>query len=268
MFLALGGQSGAISSEGAVTAIPLELRIDAGIARIVLTRPEALNSLTLDMAKCLGDMLETVGSSAAARVLVIEGRGRAFCAGADLRSGVIDDTAERTLIDVFNPIVSRLRALEIPTLAAVGGVAAGGGVGIALACDLVIAARSAAFHIAFAPRLALIPDLGTSLTLAASLGRARALGHALTGVPIGADAALAQGLIWTVVDDEDLAQAVATLARKLADGPTAAFVETRRAVDRTFGELDDQLAYEARVQTQRILSPEFETAASEFAAKA
>ena len=251
-----------------MASIPIELHVDAGVTRIVLNRPEALNSLTLDMAKRLGGMLETIGATAAARVLVIEGRGRAFCAGADLRSGVIDDTAERTLIDVFNPIVARLRALEIPTLAAVGGLAAGGGVGIALACDLVIAARSAAFHIAFAPRLALIPDLGTSLTLAASLGRARALGHALTGVPIGAEAALAQGLIWEVVDDESFGEAVAALARKLANGPTAAFVETRRAIDRTFGELDDQLAYEARVQTRRIISPEFSTAAAAFAAKA
>ena len=251
-----------------MASIPVALHVDAGIARIVLNRPEALNSLTLDMAKRLGDMLETVGSNAAARVLVIESRGRAFCTGADLKSGVIDATAERTLIDVFNPIVARLRALEMPTIAAVGGVAAGGGVGIALACYLVIAARSAAFHLAFAPKLALIPDLGTSLTLAASIGRARALGHALTGAPLGADAALAQGLIWEVIDDDGFAPAVEALARKLAGGPTEAFVETRRAIDRTFREIDDQLAYEARIQTRRIMSPEFATAAVAFAAKA
>ncbi len=251
-----------------MASIPIELHVDAGIARIVLNRPDALNSLTLDMAKCLGDMLEAVGANAVARVLVIEGRGRAFCAGADLRSGVIDGTAERTLIDVFNPIVARLRALVVPTIAAVNGVAAGGGVGIALACDIVIAARSAAFHLAFAPKLALIPDLGTSLTLAASIGRARALGHALTGAPIGADAALAYGLIWQVVDDDGFARAVEALARKLAGEPTEAFVETRRAVDRTFREIDDQLAYEARIQTLRIMSPEFVTAAAAFAAKA
>jgi 2-(1,2-epoxy-1,2-dihydrophenyl)acetyl-CoA isomerase len=258
--------SSPVAADGSADLI--ELHVDAGIARIVLNRPSARNSLTLDMAKRLGEVIDAVDANASIRVLVIEGRGRAFCAGADLRSGVIDATAEQTLTDVFNPIVARLRALGIPTLAAVGGVTAGGGVGIALACDLVIAVRSAAFHLAFAPKLALIPDLGTSLTLAAALGRARALGHALTGTPIEAEAAQARGLIWAVVDDGDLDAAVTAQARALADGPTAALVETRRAIDRTYHDLGDQLAYEAGVQARQIASPEFAMAIAKFAGKA
>ena len=178
--------------------------IEANIARLTFNRPERLNSFNTEMHAEVREALASVPSSAA-RVLVISGAGRGFCAGQDLNDravapgGAPPDLAE-SIEKHYKPLVLALRALPLPVIAAVNGVAAGAGANIALACDLVIAARSASFVQAFA-RLGLIPDSGGTWFLPRLVGTARALGLTLLGEKLTAEQAAAWGLIWRCVED-------------------------------------------------------------------
>ncbi len=189
------------------------------IARITLNRADRLNSFTRAMHGELRDALANVGD---ARVVIITGAGRGFCAGQDLNDravapGEAVDLGE-TVEESWNPLVRTLAALPQPVIARVNGVAAGAGANIALACDIVIAAKSAKFIQSFSA-LGLIPDSGGSWHLPRLVGQARALGLALTGEPLPAEKAADWGLIWKAVDDEALDAEVDALATKLASLP-------------------------------------------------
>ena len=189
------------------------------VARITLNRPDRLNSFTRAMH---AELREALGDASGARVIVITGAGRGFCAGQDLNdravaSGEAVDLGETVEVS-WNPLVHLLADFPQPIIARVNGVAAGAGASLALACDLVIAARSAKFIQSFAA-IGLVPDTGGSWHLTRHLGQARALGLALTGEPLPAQQAADWGLIWKCVDDEQLDATVDAVAEKLAAMP-------------------------------------------------
>jgi 2-(1,2-epoxy-1,2-dihydrophenyl)acetyl-CoA isomerase len=191
-----------------------------GVARLTLNRPDRLNSFTVQMHEEVADALAGVGE---ARTLVLTGAGRGFCAGQDLGDRAV---APGQAVDLgesvekrYNPLIRRLVSLPMPVIARVNGVAAGAGANIALACDIVIAAKSARFIQSFAA-IGLIPDSGGTWALPRLVGQARALGLALTGEPLGAEQAADWGLIWKAVDDERLDEEVDALAARFAAGPT------------------------------------------------
>jgi len=214
----------------------------AGVARITLNRPDRLNSFTRDMHAELRDALANLGD---ARVVVLTGAGRGFCAGQDLNDravapGEAVDLGE-TVEESWNPLIRTLAALPQPVIARVNGVAAGAGANIALACDIVIAGKSAKFIQSFSA-LGLIPDSGGSWHLPRLVGQARALGLTLTGEPLPAEKAADWGLIWKAVDDEALDAEVDALASKLAKLPPLGLAAIKQII-RTTGDrsLDQEL---------------------------
>src|SRR5918999_4196735 len=173
-----------------------------GVARLTLNRPDRLNSFTVEMHEEVADALTQLGG---ARVLVLTGAGRGFCAGQDLNDRAVSPGGEavdlgESVERFYNPLIRRLTSLPMPVIARVNGVAAGAGANIALACDIVIAAKSAKFIQSFAA-IGLIPDSGGTWALPRLVGQARALGLALTGEPLGAETAAEWGLIWKSVED-------------------------------------------------------------------
>jgi 2-(1,2-epoxy-1,2-dihydrophenyl)acetyl-CoA isomerase len=204
--------------------------LEGGIARLTLNRPDRLNNFTAEMHGEVAQALEQTEREGA-RVLVITGAGRGFCAGQDLSDPSIAAGADlgETLERNYNPLIRRIAALPAPVVCAVNGVAAGAGANLALACDIVLAARSARFIQSFAA-IGLIPDSGGTFLLPKLAGQARALGLALTGEPISAEKAEAIGLIWRCVDDEALATETEALAGKLAAAPTCGLAEAKRLI--------------------------------------
>ena len=209
-----------------------------GTAVLALNRPAALNSITLQMIDELRSAIATVAADDSVRALVLTGAGRAFCAGVDLTAvaGIapgtsIGDTIFRAMDSGFNPLVRELVALPKPVVAAVNGVAAGGGVGLSLAADIVIAARSASFIQVFGPQLGLVPDTGCTYFLVRLLGRARARGLALLGDRLTSEQAEHWGLIWKCVPDDDLTAEALRVARRLAAGPQRCFAAIKQALD-------------------------------------
>ena len=215
---------------------------DGGIARITLNRPDRLNSFTRAMHAELREALANLGD---ARVVVLTGAGRGFCAGQDLNDravapGEAVDLGE-TVEESWNPLIRTLASLPQPVIARVNGVAAGAGANIALACDLVVAAKSAKFIQSFSA-LGLIPDSGGSWHLPRLVGQARALGLALSGEPLPAEKAAEWGLIWKAVDDEALDAEIDGLATKLASLPPLGLAAIKQII-RTSGSrtLDQEL---------------------------
>ncbi|MGA7813099.1 2-(1,2-epoxy-1,2-dihydrophenyl)acetyl-CoA isomerase PaaG [Caballeronia sp.] len=212
------------------------------VATLTLNRPDKLNSFTRSMHEELSKALDQVESSDA-RALVITGAGRAFCAGQDLADldftpGAMTDLG--ALIDgYFNPLVRRLQALPIAVIAAVNGTAAGAGANLAMACDFIVAARSASFIQAFV-KIGLVPDSGGTWLLPRRVGEARALGLALTGDKLGAEQAQQWGLAWKVVDDQDLQAAAMQLAAQLAQQPANAIATIKRAIRASANNTFDQ----------------------------
>ena len=220
----------------------ITLAVADGIARITLNRPDRLNSFTRAMHGELREALDGLGD---ARVLIITGAGRGFCAGQDLNDRAV---APGEAVDLgesveasWNPLIRRLAGLPQPVIARVNGVAAGAGANIALACDLVVAAKSAKFIQSFAA-LGLIPDSGGSWHLPRLVGQARALGLALTGEPLPAERAAEWGLIWKCVEDEALDAEVDALAARLASLPPLGLAAIKQII-RTTGTrtLDEEL---------------------------
>ncbi len=224
--------------------------VDAGIARLTLNRPAKLNSFNSEMHAELRFALDRIQSDTSIRVLVLTGAGRAFCAGQDLADRAMQKV-DGKMPDIGNvveasykPLILRLQNLRVPTIAAVNGIAAGAGASLALACDLVIATKSASFLQAFS-KIGLIPDTGGTWFLPQRVGMARAMGLALLADKLPAEKAAEWGLIWQCVADAEFAAAVDALAQQLSSAPTKALVRTRQAMHAAPGHtLEQQLSFE------------------------
>jgi 2-(1,2-epoxy-1,2-dihydrophenyl)acetyl-CoA isomerase len=245
---------------------------DGGVARITLNQPERLNSFTDAMHADLRDALARVKSDASLRALLLTGAGRGFCAGQDLSEREVPPGMEpvdigATIERNYKPLVLTLRALPIPVVCAVNGVAAGAGANVALACDIVIAAKSAMFIQAFC-RIGLLPDAGGTYFLPRLVGMARARGLALLGDKLSAEQAAQWGLIWKCVDDSEFPAAVEALLKQLVDAPTRALAATKEALDAAAGNtLKAQLDVERDLQQALGRSADFQEGVAAFRAK-
>ena len=246
----------------------------AAVRTLTLNRPQALNSFTGDMHAQLRVALDAAAEDAGVRCVVITGAGRGFCAGQDLSDPSIapepgqDPKDIGALIEhVYRPLALRVRAMPVPVVAAVNGVAAGAGANFALGCDIVIAARSASFIQAFA-KIGLVPDCGGTWLLPRLVGRSRALALAMTGDKLSAEEAQRMGLIWQCVDDAAFADGVMALASKLAAMPVKALVATRHAIDAaqdlSYGEA---LAHEGSLQSELGRAHDYLEGVAAFQAK-
>jgi 2-(1,2-epoxy-1,2-dihydrophenyl)acetyl-CoA isomerase len=236
-----------------VTEAPVLYAVAAGVATITLNRPDKLNVFNEAMQAELMRAFDRIEADDAVRAVLLTGAGRGFCAGQDLSDRVMreDDAPPdlgATLDRLHNRLVRRICHLERPVVCAVNGVAAGAGANVALSCDLVLAARSAKFIQAFC-RLGLVPDSGGTWFLPRLVGAARATGLAMLGEPLSAEQAEAWGLIWRVVDDAQLMDEAAALARHLATQPTKGLALIKRALRASSANtLDQQLDLERDLQ--------------------
>ena len=243
-----------------------------GIARITLNRPERLNSFTSSMHAQLRDALAQVAADKSARVLLLTGAGRGFCAGQDLSDRAVAPGAApvdlgESIESNYRPLVLGLRNLAVPVVCAVNGVAAGAGANIALACDIVIAARSASFIQAFC-KIGLIPDSGGTFFLPRLVGTARAMGLAMLGEKLTAEQAEEWGLIWKCVDDAQLASTVDGLLVHLAQAPTKGLAAIKRALyASSTATLEDALTHERDVQRELGQSDDYREGVAAFLAK-
>lgn len=245
---------------------------DGGVCRLVLNRPDRLNSFTAHMHEELATALDAADGDAAVRAILLTGAGRGFCAGQDLADRAVapggkpvdlGDTVEK----YWAPLVKRLALRDKPVICAVNGVAAGAGANVALACDIVLAARSAKFIQSFA-NIGLIPDTGGTWALPRLVGQARALGLALTAEPLSAEKAEAWGLIWKCVDDDALEAESMALARKLAGGPTRGLAATKHAIRAALlHPLEDELRIERDLMRELGNSADYREGVAAFLEK-
>jgi 2-(1,2-epoxy-1,2-dihydrophenyl)acetyl-CoA isomerase len=229
----------------------------ADYRQITLNRPERLNALTVEMAAALSAALDEAAADDNCRALLLTGAGRGFCAGQDL-TAIVDATPADLghLLDHYHPLILQLRALPMPVVCAVNGVAAGAGANLALACDIVLAARSASFVEAFA-RIGLIPDCGGTWFLPRLVGTARARALAMLAEPLPAATAAEWGLIWQMVEDDRLMAEAQALAARLASQATTALALTKSALDAAAtNPLDRQLDLERDLQAEAGASPD------------
>src|SRR6185312_1112765 len=243
-----------------------------GIVRITLDRPDRLNSFTSQMHEELRDALRCVANDGSARVVMLTGAGRGFCAGQDLADRAVapGDTPVdlgASIDNNYRPLVLALRNLALPVVCAVNGVAAGAGANIALACDIVIATRSASFIQAFC-RIGLIPDAGGTFFLPRLVGTARAMGLALLGDKLTAEQAEEWGLIWKCVDDDAFASTVDALLAHLAQAPTGGLAAIKRTLYASPGNtLEQQLTLERDAQRVLGQSADYREGVTAFLAK-
>jgi len=245
---------------------------DAGVLAVTLNRPDKLNAFNPEMHKLLRQALERARDDAGIRALLISGAGRGFCAGQDLSERNVGDRAAPIDLSVslgsnYNPLVRRMRELPKPIVCAVNGVAAGAGANIALACDLVLAARSASFVQSFS-KLGLVPDSGGTYFLPRLVGSARAMGLALLAERLSSEEAERWGLIWKAVDDERLVEEATGIAQTLAAGPTKGYGLIKRAIQASAGNsLDAQLDLERDLQRDAGFSEDYREGVAAFIQK-
>jgi len=250
----------------------LTLEINDSVAVITLNRPDKLNSFTHDMHHEIRQAFDKVEyEDKEVRAVVLTGAGRGFCAGQDLgdQAFEIDDNfdAGDALEKNYNPLIKRIKNLPFPIIAAVNGVAAGAGANVALACDIVLAAKSAKFIQSFA-KIGLIPDAGGTWTLPRQIGMARAKGLAMLGEPLSAQKAMEWGLIWQVLDDDELMPTAKALAKQLSTQPTKAFAAIKIAMHAAeSNDLDAQLELEKQLQSQASRSYDFREGVKAFMEK-
>jgi 2-(1,2-epoxy-1,2-dihydrophenyl)acetyl-CoA isomerase len=243
-----------------------------GIARITLDRPDRLNSFTTQMHAELRDALHRVANDDSLRVLLLTGAGRGFCAGQDLSDRAVapgDEPVDlgASIENNYRPLVQALRELPLPVVCGVNGVAAGAGANLALACDIVVACRSASFIQAFC-RIGLIPDTGGTYFLPRLVGSARAMGLALLGDKLTAEQAEQWGLIWKCVDDAEFASTVDAMLEHLAQAPTRGLAAIKRALHASAGNtLEQQTTLERDVQRDLGRSHDYREGVAAFLAK-
>lgn len=254
-------------------ASPVLVDFDQGVLRLTLNRADKLNSFNTAMHEALRAGLQRAHDDDAVRAVLLTGAGRGFCAGQDLderdprkNAGVAPDLGE-TIQKFYNPLVRQIRSLEKPVVCAVNGVAAGAGANLALACDIVLAARSARFIQAFS-RIGLVPDSGGTWSLPHLIGEARAKALTMLAVPLNAETAAQWGLIWQAVDDGELLNEAQKLAQQLAQGPTFGLGLTKRAIQAAAANsLDLQLDMERDLQREAGRSHDYAEGVSAFLEK-
>ncbi len=242
-----------------------------GAMTIVLNRPQRLNAMSHQLIVECNAALDQARDSADVRAVLLTGSGRGFCAGADLSgtgpAGEGTSDVGEAMDRIFNPLIRRIRSLPKPVIAAVNGVAAGGGANLALACDIVLAARSARFDQAFV-RISLIPDLGGTYFLPHLVGDARARALGMLGTSVPAEQAERMGMIWQAVDDAALMGEACAMARKLAAGPTLSYAAIKLAMNKAAtNSLDQQLDLERDLQRDLGKSADFKEGVAAFLAK-
>jgi 2-(1,2-epoxy-1,2-dihydrophenyl)acetyl-CoA isomerase len=243
--------------------------VSGGVARLTLNRPDRLNSFTLRMHEEIALAIAEAENDPNARVLLITGAGRGFCAGQDLSDPDVKPGGDlgHALQRSYNPLVRRIVSLPKPVVCAVNGVAAGAGANIAFAADIVLAAKSAKFIQAFA-NIGLVPDSGGTWILPRLAGQARAMGLALTGQPLTAEQAENWGLIWRAVDDANLATETDALVAKLANGPTKGLAAIKKAIRAAWAnDFDTHLDLERDMQSELGRSADYQEGVSAFAEK-
>ncbi|MEH6516870.1 MAG: 2-(1,2-epoxy-1,2-dihydrophenyl)acetyl-CoA isomerase PaaG [Halioglobus sp.] len=250
----------------------IEFEIYKGVAVLKLNRPDSLNSFTADMHGEVRAVLTQAAESSEVRAVLITGNGRGFCAGQDLNDRAVTPGAEMpdlgdSVNNYYNPLIRLITTMEKPVICAVNGVAAGAGANIALACDIVIAARSASFIESFS-KLGLIPDSGGTWILPRLVGMARAKGLAMLGPKIKAEQAEAWGMIWQCVDDEELMSTALGLAEQMAEQPTRGFAFTKQAFALSaVNSLDDQLEVEKELMRAAGKTHDYKEGVSAFLEK-
>jgi len=250
----------------------IEFDLEGGVATLALNRPERLNSFNEQMHQEVREALSVVEQDQAVRALLITGNGRGFCAGQDLSDRSVAPGAEvpdlgSSIETWYNPLIRALQRLPMPVIAAVNGVAAGAGANIALACDLVIAARSASFTQAFC-KIGLVPDSGGTWQLPRLVGMARAKGLSMLGDKLSAEQAAAWGLIWQCVDDDALRSTATDLARHLATQPTRGLALIKQALNQSFdNDLETQLDVERDLQREAGRTEDYREGVAAFMEK-
>jgi len=254
--------------------MPVIAALDGGVLTLTLNRPQRLNAMSQPLIASLREQIERARTDAAIRCVLLTGTGRGFCAGADLAgtgTGAIGPDGKPDLGEVmeraYNPLMRAIREVPKPVIGAINGVAAGGGANLALACDIVLAARSARFDQAFV-RISLIPDLGGTYFLPHIVGDARARALAMLGTSVPAEQAQRMGMVWQVFDDALLMDEATKLARRMAAGPTLSYAAIKQAMNAAATQtLDQQLDHEARAQKALNQSADFREGVAAFLAK-
>ena len=228
---------------------------DGNVGILTLDEPASLNAMTPDLLGDLALAIAEIAGDPQIRALVLTGAGRGFCSGQNLKAAqILGDDIAAGVMKYYWPTFKAMRECRVPIVVAVNGVAAGGGFSLAIAGDMIVAARSARFIQVFS-RIALVPDLGSTWLLPRLIGRQRALELMMTNEPLSADQAKEWGLVREVFDDDALATGALELARKLADGPTRALVATRRLIDAgEHASYADQFRREIETQAEIRLS--------------
>ncbi len=247
-------------------------KLEEGVLTLTLNRPDRLNAFNVAMHEALADAIRRAGENDQVRVVILTGAGKGFCGGQDLGDRAIVVGGDRpdlgeTIEKRYNPLIRALRKLPKPVICAVNGAAAGAGANLALACDIVLAARSARFLQAFA-RIGLVPDSGGTFFLPRLVGEARARALMMLADPIGAEQAEAWGMIYRAVDDDQLMGVSHEIAARLAAGPTHAFGLMKRAfAASSANSLDAQLDLERDLQREAGKADEYVEGVTAFLEK-
>jgi 2-(1,2-epoxy-1,2-dihydrophenyl)acetyl-CoA isomerase len=252
----------------------VELYQSGAAAKIVLNRPERMNAWSSGMSRDLLEALRAVAADDAVRAVMLTGAGRAFCSGADLKEGAQSAAANGSALDTdgiltrwYHPIVTAIREMPKPVISAVNGPAAGAGLSLALAADLVVAKQSAYFLLAFV-NIGLVPDGGGSLFVPARVGFARAAEMAMLGEPVPAPKAVDIGLINASWPDEEFAKNAEALLLRLSNGPTRSYAGTKRELNHwVYSRMAEQLALEASIQGELAKSKDFAEGIAAFLEK-
>jgi 2-(1,2-epoxy-1,2-dihydrophenyl)acetyl-CoA isomerase len=247
--------------------------VDEGVGRLTLNRPDSLNAWTNDFGEELKQVVTADAADPAVRAVLITGAGRGFSSGADLKTGFEPDPGDgmpnirKELHEVYHPVIVGVRRLEKPVIAAVNGPAVGIGASLAFACDLVLAAESAFFGLAFV-NIGLMPDGGSTVFVPTAVGKARAFEMAMLGERVPAQQALEWGLVNRVYPDDRLQEEASSLAARMAKGPTRSYAGTKRALNKMlYPELEGQLDLEAELQHALARTRDFREGVTAFVEK-